>query len=127
MQENNLYEYSVIRIVPRVEREEFLNVGVILYCKNKRFLKVLSQLDQQKLKSLHQEADSFQIKENLASFEKISDGDKAAGSIAQFDLPSRFRWLTAVRSSMVQTSRPHPGFTKDPEATLKRLFEELVL
>lgn len=127
MQEKNLYEYAVIRVVPRVEREEFLNVGVILFCKNEKFLKVLSRLNEKKLQSLCNEVDLFQIEENLASFEKISRGDKDGGSIAQLDLPSRFRWLTAVRSSVIQTSRPHPGFCTDPETTLQRLFEELVL
>lgn len=127
MQENNLYEYAVIRVLPKVEREEFLNVGVILLCKRLSFLKVLSQLDERKLISMCEEVDCFQIRENLESFEKICRGDKDAGPIAQLDLPSRFRWLTAVRSSLIQTSRPHPGFSKDPEATLQRLFEELVL
>ena len=127
MQENNLYEYAVIRVLPKVEREEFLNVGVILLCKRLNFLKVLSQLDERKLISMCEEVDCFQIRENLESFEKICRGDKDAGPIAQLDLPSRFRWLTAVRSSLIQTSRPHPGFSKDPEATLQRLFEELVL
>lgn len=127
MQETNLYEYAIIRVVPRVEREEFLNVGIILYCKDKNFLQVRSYLNEQKLTSLCNEVDCAQIKENLDSFEKICRGDKDAGSIAQLDLPSRFRWLTAVRSAVVQTSRPHPGFSPDPESTLLQLFEELVL
>ena len=127
MQENNLYEYAVIRVVPLVEREEFLNVGIILFCKDKKFLKVLFNLDPRKLKCFCHEADVFQIKENLGSFKKISRGDADAGIIAQMDLASRFRWLTAVRSSSIQTSRPHPGFCKNPETTLRRLFEELVL
>lgn len=127
MQGANLYEYAVIRVVPKVERQEFLNVGVILYCKDRKFLKVLSKLDEKKLKALCRDSDVSQIKKNLESFERISLGNKNAGAIAQFDLPSRFRWLTAVRSSILQTSRPHPGFCDDPESTLKCLFEELVL
>ncbi len=127
MQEASLYEYAVIRVVPKVEREEFLNVGVILYCKNGKFLKVLLKLEEKKLTALCEDVDICQIKENLESFEKISLGDINAGPIAQFDLASRFRWLTAVRSSVLQTSRPHPGFCEDPESTLKCLFEELVL
>lgn len=127
MQEKYLYEYAIIRVVPIVEREEFLNVGVILYCKELRFLKVLSNLNEKKLVTLYADSDIVQIKTNLESFEKICFGNKDAGLIAQFDLPSRFRWLTAVRSSVIQTSRPHPGFSKDPDATLKCLFGELVL
>ena len=127
MPEMSLYEYAVIRVIPKVEREEFLNVGVILYCKDRKFLKVLSKLDKKRLTALCEEVDCHQIEENLRSFEKISEGDKDAGPIAQFDLPSRFRWLTAERSSIIQTSRPHSGLSDDPEETLEQLFRELVL
>ncbi|HET8838459.1 MAG TPA: DUF3037 domain-containing protein [Flavobacteriaceae bacterium] len=77
--------------------------------------------------ALCEEVDCPQIEENLRSFEKISAGDKDAGPIAQFDLPSRFRWLTAMRSSIIQTSRPHSGLSDDPDKTLEKLFRELVL
>lgn len=127
MREMLLYEYAVIRLVPRVEREEFLNVGVILYCKQKAFLETLYHINEEKLKLFTCETAVEQLKENLESFDKISRGSTDGGPIARLDPASRFRWLTAMRSSVIQTSRPHPGFSADPEETLQRLFEELVL
>lgn len=127
MQDKHLYEYAVIRLVPRVEREEFLNVGVVLFCKKENYLQVRFQLDLEKLSILSPDLDIEQLEANLMSFEKICIGSKDGGPIAQMDIPSRFRWLTAVRSSVIQTSRPHPGLCKDLEKTLDRLFTELVL
>ena len=127
MQDKHLYEYAVIRVLPRVEREEFLNVGIILFCKKEKFLKVLYQLDESRLRCLDEDFDLEQIRKNLESFEKICLGHKDGGPIAQMDVPSRFRWLTAVRSSVIQTSRPHPGMCCTLDETLKRLFKELVL
>src|SRR6478609_1033764 len=125
MQEKNLYEYAVIRVVPRVEREEFLNVGIILFCKKTKFIKMLYSVNQAKLQLLAQDFDLEQLELNLKSFQKVALGGKAGGPIGEFDIPSRFRWLTAIRSSAIQTSRPHPGFCDDLEATIQRLFEEL--
>lgn len=127
MQDRNLYEYAVIRVVPRVEREEFVNVGIILFCKKSRFIKVLYHLNIQKLQCLCSEIDFVQLELNLLSFQKIAEGAKDGGPIATMDAPERFRWLTAVRSSVIQTSRPHPGLSVNLEDTAQRLFEELVL
>lgn len=127
MPEKHLYEYAVIRVVPKVEREEFCNVGIVLFCKRQKYLRVLFQLDEQKLRMLCNEIDIPQLQQNLDSFEKICQGDKQGGPIAKLDVPSRFRWLTAVRSSVIQTSRPHPGMSYDLDQTLNRLFKELVL
>lgn len=127
MQEKNLYEYAVIRVVPRVEREEFLNVGIVLFCKKTKFIKVLHILNVEKVLSLSVEADVEQIQMNLMAFEKVAHGTKDGGPIALMDIPSRFRWLTALRSSVIQTSRPHPGICDDLEKTIQRLFEDLVL
>lgn len=127
MQERHLYEYAVIRVVPRVEREEFLNVGLVLFCKSKKFLQMAYHLDERKLMLLSDEIDMEQLELNLRSFESICKGEKDAGPIAQLDIPSRFRWLTAVRSSVIQTSRPHPGMCCELEETLERLFMEMVL
>ena len=126
MQDRHLYEYAVIRVLPRVEREEFLNVGIILFCKKDRFLKVLYKLDEERLRCLG-EFDFDQIRKNLESLEKICVGAKDGGPIAQLDTASRFRWLTAVRSSVIQTSRPHPGFSNGLEDTAQRLFKDMVL
>ena len=127
MQQKHLYEYAVIRVLPLVEREEFINVGIVLFCKQAKFIKVHFVINEAKLSLFSKELDLEQIKKNLESFEKIAAGEKNCGPIAQMDLASRFRWLTAVRSSSVQTSRPHPGLCDDLEQTAKRLFEELVL
>jgi hypothetical protein len=127
MQEKNLYEYAVIRVVPRVEREEFLNVGIILFCKRARFIKMLYAVNETKLLLFSEDFDLEQLELNLSSFQKIAHGGKAGGPIGDFDIASRFRWLTAIRSSAIQTSRPHTGLCTDLEATVQRLFEELVL
>ncbi len=127
MQEKHLYEYAVIRVVPRVEREEFLNVGIILFCKKAKFIKVLFAINEAKLNPFLGELDMEQLHLNLEAFAKIGNGAKSGGPIAQFDIPSRFRWLTAIRSSAIQTSRPHPGLCEDLEHTVQRLFEEMVL
>jgi len=126
MQEKYLYEYAVIRVLPVVEREEFINVGIILFCKQAKFIKVYFAINENKIKLFSKDLDLEQIKSNLLSFEKIAHGGKNSGPIALMDLPSRFRWLTAMRSSVIQTSRPHPGLCQDLEKTCKRLFEELV-
>jgi len=127
MQENHLYEYAILRVVPRVEREEFINAGVILCDAKSGFLAVEIHLSKEKLLSLDSEADLEMIELNLKSFEKICVGKPDGGQIATMDLASRFRWLTAVRSSVIQTSRPHPGFGKDLKKTLESLFEAYVL
>jgi hypothetical protein len=128
MQEKSLFEYAVIRIVPRVEREEFLNVGVILYCAKQKFLHARCELNENRLKALF--GDSVEVEEfqqNLAAFTTISAGGDQGGPIGKLDLASRFRWLTATRSTVLQTSKVHPGFCEDAAETLDRLYSQLVL
>lgn len=127
MQDKHLYEYAVIRFVPNVEREEFVNVGVILFSKRNNYIKIRYQINQDKIKLLYPETDFEILQENLEAFNKICCGAKDGGLIASYDVPERFRWLTAVRSASLQTSRPHPGFSADLDATLEKLFRELVL
>jgi len=126
MQEKHLFEYAVIRLVPRVEREEFLNVGLILYCAGQKFLKAKYWLDKERLKAFAPGIDLSEVEENLNAFCQISMGMKEAGPIAKLDPASRFRWLTATRSTILQTSKVHPGFCIDPAETLDKLFEEMV-
>ncbi len=123
----HLFEYAVLRVVPRVEREEFLNVGVVLYCRDLKFLDCLYTVNQQKLSVLCGELDCAEVEEHLKSFEKICKGNKGGGPIAMLDVASRFRWLTATRSTVVQASKVHPGFCDDPRETLQQLFEKQVL
>jgi hypothetical protein len=127
MPEKYLFEYAVIRIVPKVEREEFVNVGIILYCRDERFLQTMYTLNENRLRALAPNADIPEIISYLEAFEKISRGAKDAGPIAQLDIASRFRWLTAQRSTILQTSRVHPGFCKNPHEALVRLHEQLVI
>lgn len=121
-----LYEYAVIRLVPQVEREEFINVGIILFSKKQKFIRTKMELPEERLNWFRCEMDIEQIKANLKAFELISAGAKEGGPIACEELPERFRWLTAVRSSIIQTSRPHPGKTNNLEAEVERLFAEYV-
>ena len=127
MQDSHLYEYAVIRVVPRVEREEFLNIGIILFCKKAKFIKVLHHINDAKIEALSNDFDIEQLHCNINALEKIANGAKDGGPIGEMDIPERFRWLTAIRSSAIQTSRPHPGLCEDLEKTIQRLFSELVL
>ena len=127
MPEQQLFEYAVIRIVPRVEREEFLNIGVILYCRDMQFLETMYSIDEERLRAFAGYVDMAELKKHLCAIEKISRADHTAGEIAKLDIASRFRWLTAARSTILQTSKVHPGLCNDPMETLKRLYKELVL
>jgi Protein of unknown function (DUF3037) len=127
MPEQQLFEYAVIRIVPRVEREEFLNIGLILYCRDMQFLETMYTIDEERLRAFAGYVDMVELREHLCAFEKISRGEIAAGEIAKLDIASRFRWLTAARSTILQTSKVHPGLCDDPLQTLTRLHTELVL
>jgi hypothetical protein len=126
MQEMYLFEYSVIRIVPRVEREEFLNAGVILYCPDKCFLQTISELNEKRLSSFFSEINIEELKERLGAFDRICKGLSDSGPIGKLATASRFRWLTATRSTILQTSPVHSGLCKDPSETLNRLFLQLI-
>lgn len=128
MQDKHLFEYAVIRVVPRVEREEFLNVGVILFCVKQKFLKVRYVINEDRLRAFAPDLDMDELKTYLGSIDHICRGAEQGGPIGKLDAASRFRWLTAARSTIVQTSRVHPGLCKaEAEDTLDRLFHELVL
>ena len=127
MPDKHLFEYAVIRVVPRVEREEFLNAGVILYCKDQKFLQTIYSIDRERLKVLCGTMDCEEVEEHLRSFDKICKGSNDGGPIAQMDLASRFRWLTATRSTVVQCSKVHPGLCEDAGETLQKLYNQLVL
>ncbi|MEO5777261.1 MAG: DUF3037 domain-containing protein [Flavobacterium sp.] len=127
MHEKHLYEYAVIRVVPKVEREEFINIGLMLFCKRQKYLRIEYHLAPEKIKSICSEFDIDQLKENLDSFVKIGKGNKDGGPIAAFEIAERFRWLSAVKSSSIQTSRPHTGFSSDLDITFDKLYAELVL
>ncbi|MCC6289514.1 MAG: DUF3037 domain-containing protein [Chitinophagaceae bacterium] len=127
MQDNRLFEYAVIRVVPRVDREEFLNVGVILYSRDYKFLQAKYTIDEKRLKAFSPELDIELVKNHICAFDKICSSAVDGGPIATLNMASRFRWLTATKSTIVQTSKVHPGLTKDPQQTLIKLHNELVL
>lgn len=127
MPEKILYEYAIIRYVPRVEREEFINVGVIVYAKSVKSIKLRYAINENRVLAFNALTDIKLLNEHLSAFERIANGDKTCGVIAALDAVSRFRWLTAVRSSIIQTSRPHPGFSTHLDKTVEKLFEEMVL
>ena len=126
MQEDKLYEYAVIRFVPKIEREEFFNIGLVMFSKKEKYIRIKFCICPKKFEIMQCKMDLEDIQQNLESFEKVALGTKDGGEIAKLEIPERFRWLTAVRSSVVQTSRPHPGKTKDLDGTFERLFGELV-
>jgi hypothetical protein len=127
MQEHHLFEYAVLRVVPRVEREEFINVGVILFCQSLKFLEVNSHLDRERLRFFTADLDVEEIESYLQAIKKICAGGKSGGAIGLLPIASRFRWLTATRSSVIQTSKVHPGYCSDPQTMLDKLCSELVL
>ena len=126
MHDKHMYEYAVIRYVPRVEREEFINVGLIMMCKRRRWLRVELWIDERKMAVHDCELTRDELAQQLSAFTLIGEGQREGGSIASLEAEERFRWLTAVKSACVQTSRPHPGITDNLDATFARLMEELV-
>ena len=127
MQQKQVYEYAFIRFVPRVEREEFLNVGVILFSKRKNFLQVKIHIDNKRLSAFHDNFDPEQLNSYLNTWKLIANGDPKGGRIAELEPASRFRWLTATRSTIIQSSKVHPGLCHHPEQVLNDLFEKYVL
>lgn len=127
MSERTVYEYAVVRVVPRVEREEFVNVGVALYCRRQRFAAVKVFVNASKCRALDSNIDLELIQAHLDSFIRICAGEQGAGKLALLDQPERFRWLTANRSTLIQCSPTHPGICVSAEETLNELFEKLVL
>lgn len=128
MPQKHLYEYAVIRIVPRVDREEFINAGIIMFCKKENFLKTKIYFDKQRIKILFPgiEDDHINhIQNQLIAFENICNGTAKNTAIARLDAPSRFRWLTAVKSTIIQTSKVHPGLTENCQNTLDCIFKQM--
>src|ERR1700761_8180027 len=105
MQDKDLFEYAVIRVVPRVDREEFLNVGVVLYCPKQKYLELIYTLDLGRLRGFAPELDIEELEGHLRAFAEVVRGGASGGPIGQLDTASRFRWLTAQRSTILQTSQ----------------------
>jgi hypothetical protein len=127
MQDKSLFEYAVIRIVPRVEREEFLNVGVVLYCADQKFLQAVFEINEARIKAFYPETNLELLHSYLCAFKLICAADPAGGPISQLPIAERFRWLTAARSTILQTSGVHSGLCLDAQQTLEGLYNGLVL
>jgi hypothetical protein len=126
VREQCTYDYAIIRVVPRVERQEFVNVGVIVSCPFKKFLEARIELDEGRLLALDATLDMEFIRAHLAAIPAICTGGEQAGAIGRLSQRERFYWLTAPRSTIIQTSPMHTGYCKEPEAALERLLETMV-
>jgi hypothetical protein len=120
------FQYAIIRVVPRVERGECLNAGVVLLCRPKRFLAARIGLDAARLQALAPGVDPVTIEEHLAAIERVAAGDPEAGPIARLGQGERFHWLVAPSSTVIQPSEVHTGLCEDPAVELDHLFERLV-
>lgn len=123
------FEYAVLRVTPRVERGELVNVGVVVFCRTRSYLGVKLELGERQLaalRALEPDLDIAAITAHLDSIRRVAAGDEAAGPIARLAAPERFRWLSSPSSTMIQPSEVHGGLTDDPEAELHDLFEKLV-
>ncbi len=120
------YDYAVIRLVPRVEREEFLNVGVILFCRTRNYLGIACSLDAGRLAAFAPGVDQSEVEAHLRNIAWICHGHPSAGPIARLTRAERFHWLTAPRSTIIQPSPVHSGLTDEPPQTLDHLLGALV-
>lgn len=127
MQDRCTFEYAIIRLVPKVEREEFLNVGVLLFSKRKRFLGIKYHIDAKKLSAFSEEIDLDLVQSYLEAWEQICKGSPHGGAIGELEISDRFRWLSAAKSTIIQCSKTHPGLCNDPERELQNTFELYVL
>jgi hypothetical protein len=121
------FEYAVLRVVPRVERGEFINAGVVLYCQAERFLGARVHLDPARLKALDPDADLKALRAHLEAIRSVCAGGPEAGAVGRLPPGERFGWLVAPRSTVVQPSPVHTGLTDDPKAELERLLRSMVL
>ena len=120
------FEYAIVRVVPRVERGESLNAGIVLMSRPHRFLGARVELDSAVLAALAPDCDPDNVRAHLDTIVRIADGDASAGPIAALSLPERFHWLVAPSSTIIQASEVHTGLTADAPATLEHLFRTLV-
>ncbi len=122
----NTFQYSIVRLLPRVERGESVNVGVIVLCRSQRFLGARIALDERRLAALAPDLDPATVRPHLDAIQRIAAGDPAAGPIARLGQPERFHWLVAPSSTMIQPSEVHTGLCDDPAAELDHLMATLV-
>jgi hypothetical protein len=126
MHGHDTYDYAIIRLVPKVEREEFVNVGVIISCPAREFLEARIELDESRLIAVDPTLDIETVRAHLASISTVCAGGEQAGPIGRLSQRERFHWLVAPRSTIIQTSPVHTGCCKDPAAVLERLIDTMV-
>jgi hypothetical protein len=120
------FSYAIYRLVPRIERGECVNVGVVVFCRPLEFLAARTALDESRVRALWPELALDEVRKHLQAIERIAAGDPAGGPIAALDLTARFHWLTAPSSTIIQVSEVHTGVAADPGEQLGRLFDSLV-
>ena len=121
------FDYALLRIVPRVERQEFINAGAVVYCPERHFLGARIHLNRDRLRALWPEADVALVEQHLDAIQRICDGDPQAGAIAKLSQRERFHWLTAPRSTIVQPSPVHTGVCENTDGLLDRLATQFLL
>lgn len=120
------YDYALIRVVPNVERGECINVGVLLFCRTRRFFRVRIHLDQARVLALAPDLDLAAIQQELDAIVQVCEGGPESGPLGQMSQSERFHWLVSPRSTIIQTSQVHTGLCADPEETLERLLKTMV-
>ncbi len=126
MRDHCLYDYAIIRVLPRVERDEFVNAGVIVSCPEKHFLEARLELDEARLLAIDPSAEIGTILQHLAAIPRVCAGGEGAGPIGRLSQRERFHWLVAPRSTVIQTSPVHTGYCSDPGALMERLLDAMV-
>ena len=120
------FDYAIVRVVPRVERQEFINTGVLLFCSAHRFLQARIELDVQRLQAFAPHVDATLVDEYLNTVQRVCAGGADSGPIGQMEQRARFHWLVAPRSTIIQTSPVHSGLCHEPEAALEQLLNKTV-
>jgi DUF3037 family protein len=122
----NAFQYTILRVVPRIERGERINVGVVLFCPQRRFIGARVELDRARLAALDPTLDGAEVQPHLDAIAAVVAGDPAGGTLAELSASDRFGWVAAQSSTVIQPSEIHTGLSEDPERTLQHLFESLV-
>jgi hypothetical protein len=126
MPARDAFEYAVVRVVPQVEREEFVNAGIILFCRARDYLAARIELDATTLRAIAPNADVALIEQHLARIPAICIGGPLAGPLGEMPAHERWHWLVAPRSTILQVAPPHAGLCDEPEEAIDRLFDQLV-